>query len=183
MRPYRLFPSGLATLGVLALAACSSAPRPPAADRPITSTSKPAVPPYAVTLPAVAPVHGPSNPVPTPATSPGVKYYGNIVGLDPAKEKLYRELHAQVWPEVVAAIRKANIRNFNIYLTEIEGRRYLVSTFEYTGTDPAKDFGSIAADPVTRDKWWPVTDACQIRLPGTPAGEQWRAMEQVTHLP
>jgi hypothetical protein len=28
-----------------------------------------------------------------------------------------------------------------------------------------------------------VTNACQIRLPGTPAGEQWRAMEEVMHLP
>jgi L-rhamnose mutarotase len=145
--------------------------------------TKPAVPPYAVQLPAVAAVHGPSNPVAIPATAKGVKFFSSIVGLDPAKEKLYRELHANVWPEVVAAIRKANITNFNIYVTEIEGRRYLVSTFEYIGTDPAKDFGSIGQDATTRDKWWPITDACQIRLPGTPAGEQWRAMEQVMHLP
>lgn len=161
------------------LAGCSTPSAKPAA----ASMTKPAVPPYAVQLPAFAPINGPSNPVATPATSKGVKFFSSIVGLDPAKEKLYRELHANVWPEVVAAIRKANITNFNIYVTEIEGRRYLVSTFEYTGTDPAKDFGSIALDPVTRDKWWPITDACQIRLPGTPAGEQWRPMEQVMHLP
>jgi L-rhamnose mutarotase len=145
--------------------------------------SKPAVPPYAVQLPAVAPIRGSSNPPPLPPTSPGVKYFSSIVGLNPEKEKLYRELHADVWPEVVAAIRKANITNYNIYVTEIEGRRYLVSTFEYVGTDPAKDFVSIALDATTRDKWWPLTDACQFRLPGTPAGEQWRAMEQVMHLP
>jgi L-rhamnose mutarotase len=161
------------------LAACSTPP----ASTPVTPMSKPAVPPYAVHLPAVAPIHGPSNPVPTPATSPGVKFFSSIVGLDPAGEKRYRELHADVWPEVVAAIRRANITNYNIYVTEIEGRRYLVSTFEYVGTDPARDFGSIALDPTTREKWWPLTDACQIRLPGTPAGEQWRALEQVMHLP
>jgi L-rhamnose mutarotase len=177
----RLLPASLAVLATLALTACSTAPRPASAT-PVTSMSKPAVPPYATILPAVAPIHGPSNPVATPATSPGVKFYGSIVGLDPAKEKLYRELHADVWPEVVAAIRKANITNFNIYVTEIEGRRYLVSTFEYVGTDPDKDFGSIALDPVTRDKWWPLTDGCQLRLPGTPAGAQWRSMEQVMHL-
>lgn len=154
----------------LLLAACSTHP-------PVT---KPAIPPGR-TLPDVAPIHGPSNPKPGPVK--GVTYYGSIVGLDPAKEKLYRELHSNVWPEVRAAIRRANIRNFNIYTTEIDRRLYLVSTFEYVGTDPAKDFATIAKDPVTRDKWWPLTDGCQIRLPGTPAGEQWRAMEQVMHLP
>jgi|GEM_PF-1128317 len=155
----------------------------PKSSTPTPAVTKPAIPPDAAQLPVIAPVHGPSNPVATPATSPGVKYFSSIVGLDPKKEKQYRELHAGVWPEVVAAIRKANITNFNIYVTEIEGRRYLVSTFEYVGTDPEKDFGSIGKDPTTRDKWWPITDACQIRLPGTPAGEQWRPMEQVMHLP
>ena len=95
----------------------------------------------------------------------------------------YRELHAQVWPEVVAAIHRANIRNFNIFVTEIAGRRYLFSHFEYIGTDPESDFASIGGDPTTRDRWWPLTDACQIRLPGTPAGEQWRSLEQVMRLP
>ena len=167
----------LAVLLPLALlAACSTRPGS-------SHIQKPALPPYSVQLPAVAPIHGFSNPVPPPATSPGVKYFCSIVGLDPAREKQYRELHANVWPEVVAAIRRAKITNYNIYVTEIEGRRFLVSTFEYTGTNPDADFGSIANDPVTRDKWWPLTDACQIRLPGTPAGEQWRGMEQVMHLP
>lgn len=144
---------------------------------------KPTVPPDANALPAVAAIRGPSNPAPLAATAPGIKHFASIVGLDPAKEKLYRELHADVWPAVVAAIRRANITNYHIYVTEIAGRRFLVSTFDYVGTDPAKDFGSIALDPVTRDKWWPLTDACQIRLPGTAAGEQWRPLEQVMHLP
>lgn len=120
---------------------------------------KPAIPPDPEALPPVAAIHGPANPAPLPGTAPGVKRFASIVGLDPAKEKLYRELHADVWPEVVAAIRRANITNYNIYVTEIAGRRYLISTFDYVGTDPEKDFGSIALDPVTRDKWWPLTDA------------------------
>jgi len=145
--------------------------------------SKPAVPPETSPLPTVAPVFGPSNPTPAEAARAPVKYYASIVGLDPVKEKTYRELHAQVWPEVVAAIHRANIRSFNIFITEIAGKRYLISHFEYIGTDPAADFASIAKDPTTRDRWWPLTDACQIRLPGTAAGDQWRAMESVAHLP
>jgi len=37
-------------------------------------------------------------------------------------------------------------------------------------------------DPTTKNKWWPITDAYQIRLPGTPKGSQWLGMEQVMHL-
>ena len=130
----------------------------------------------------VDPIHGISNPTPEAAAKAKVKYYGSIIELRPEKEKEYRELHANVWPEVRAAIAKANIRNFNIYVTEIAGKRLLVSHFEYIGTNPEADFASIGNDPTTKNKWWPLTDACQIRLPGTPKGSQWLGMEQVMHL-
>ena len=145
--------------------------------------NKPAVPAAPSTLPTISPVYGPTHLSPADAVRAPVKYYAAIIGLDPAKEQEYRELHANTWPDVLAAINRANIRNFNIFVTEIEGRRYLFSHFEYTGTNPEADFASIARDPTTRDKWWPLTDACQIRLPGTPTGAHWRPMEQVAHLP
>lgn len=134
------------------------------------------------TMQKVDPIHGPSNPTPEAAAKAKVKYYGSIIELRPEKEKEYRELHANVWPEVRVAIAKANIRNFNIYVTEIAGKRLLVSHFEYIGTNPEADFASIGKDPTTKNKWWPLTDACQIRLPGTPKGSQWLGMEQVMHL-
>ena len=133
-------------------------------------------------MPKVKPLHGPTNPTPEDAAKAKVKYYGSIIELRPDMELKYRELHANVWPEVRAAITKANIRNYSIYVTEIAGRRFLVSHFEYIGTNPDTDFASIARDPTTRNKWWPLTDACQIRLLGTAEGSQWMAMEQVMHL-
>lgn len=134
------------------------------------------------TTPKVKPVYGPTNPTPEAAAKEKVKYYGSIIELRPEKEKQYRELHANVWPQVRAAIAKANIRNFNIYVTEIAGKRCLISHFEYIGKNAEADFASIAKDPTTKNKWWPITDACQIRLPGTPKGSQWLAMEQVMHI-
>ena len=62
-------------------------------------------------------------------------------------------------------------------------KKYLVAYFEYTGKDPEADFATIAQDPTTRDKWWPITDDCQVRLAGTPDGEQWKRAEMVMHLP
>ena len=133
-------------------------------------------------MPKVQPIHGPTNPTLEEATKANVKYYCATVELRPEKEQEYRELHANVWPEVRAAIAEANIRNYNIYVTEIAGRRFIVTHFEYVGTDPKMDFASIAKDHTTKAKWWPLTDACQIRLPGALEGNQWQPMEQVMHL-
>lgn len=139
------------------------------------------------TLTPVAPVYGPTNPAPAKATpaktaQAAVQAYASMVELKPEMEEKYRQLHADVWPKVKAAIRKANIHNYSIYVADLDGKRYLFSYFEYTGKDPAADFASIAEDPTTHDKWWPLTDACQIRLPGTPTGEQWKSLERVMHI-
>jgi len=127
-------------------------------------------------------IYGPSNPTPQQAAARGSRYYGSIIELRPEKEHEYRQLHADVWPAVKAAIHKANIRNYNIFAAELAGKKYLFSYFEYVGRDPEKDFASIAQDPTTRDRWWPLTDACQTRLPGTPDGQQWKPLDQVMHL-
>lgn len=130
----------------------------------------------------IEPVYGPTNPTPTQAAHADVKYYGSLVELKPGMEEKYRRLHSNVWPAVKAAIRKANIRNYSIFIAELNGKRYLFSYFEYIGNNPTADFAAMANDPVTRDKWWPLTDACQVRLPGTPAGQQWKPLEQVMHI-
>lgn len=128
------------------------------------------------------PVYGPTNPTEQEKILNPVKRYAAAIELRPEMEQEYRSLHANVWPEVVAAIKKANIRNFNIFLAEIAGKKYLVNTFEYTGDHAQKDFAALAEDPTTRDRWWPLTDACQKRLPGTPEGEQWKPIEMVMQL-
>ena len=133
-------------------------------------------------MPQITPIYGPTNPTPTQAAQASVKYYGSVIEIKPSMEEKYRQLHADVWPEVKAAIAKAHIRNYHIFVAELAGKRYLFSFFEYTGTDPEADFALIAKDPTIRDKWWPLTDAYQIRLPGTPKDQQWLSMEQVMQI-
>jgi L-rhamnose mutarotase len=125
-------------------------------------------------------MHGPTNP---PDPVEGVRRFTSVVELKPEKEKEYRTLHADVWPDVVAAIKQANIRNYSISLAEIGGRKFLFSYMEYTGSDPQLDFAAIASDPTTRDEWWPVTDACQRVIDGTPEGEQWLPLERLMLIP
>ena len=127
------------------------------------------------------PVFGPTNP--EGSAVEGAEFYASAIELIPEKEKLYRELHAEVWPEVLAAIHKANIRDYRIYLAELGGTKYLFATFKYVASDFEGDRASIADDATTRDKWWPITDNCQRRLPGTPDGSQWMGLETLMHLP
>ncbi|NMC21333.1 MAG: L-rhamnose mutarotase [Thermogutta sp.] len=105
---------------------------------------------------------------------------GQVIGLRPDKKDYYIELHANTWPTVLKRIRESNIRNYSIYLAELEGKLYLFSYFEYVGDDFEGDMAKMAADPETQ-RWWKETDPCQIRLPGTPEGQWWMPIPEVFH--
>lgn len=124
------------------------------------------------------PAYGPTNPTPAEQAAMPVRRFGSVIGLDPAKERCYRDLHAQAWPSVLDRLRRSSIRNYSIYVTEIEGRTYLFSYFEYVGRDFDADMQAIADDPDTR-RWWKETDPCQIRLPTRKPGANWSGMEMV----
>lgn len=124
------------------------------------------------------PFYGKTNPSPQEFQEMPVKRYGSVVGLRPEKEAYYREVHADVWPGVLERLKASNIRNFSIYVTELEGKRYLFSYFEYTGSDYEADMKKVADDPTTQ-KWWDETAPCQIQLPNRKPGDQWSEMEMV----
>jgi L-rhamnose mutarotase len=106
--------------------------------------------------------------------------HGSIIGMAQKNILAYTQMHAAVWPGVLAAIDRANIRNYSIYLGQIKPGEYLLfSYFEYIGDDFQADMKGIA-DKVTKT-WWTYTDPLQTRLPGTPEGEQWKPMEEVFH--
>ena len=123
----------------------------------------------------------PEPAAPTDAKPVKVQRFGSVIGLRSEKKDYYNDLHAHPWPEINAMIKKCNIRNFSIYETEIDGKLYLFSYFEYVGDDLKADMAKMAADPKTKE-WWKETDPCQIRLPGTPEGKQWKGIPEVYHL-
>lgn len=124
------------------------------------------------------PRYGLTNPSPEKSVSMDIKRFGSVIGLNPEKEQYYRELHANAWPTVLDRIRKSNIRNYSIYITEIEGKKYLFSYFEYIGRDFDADMNAMAEDPETR-RWWKETDPCQVQLPTRKPGANWSDMEMV----
>ena len=90
-----------------------------------------------------------------PASGKAVRY-GMITELKTEKVLRYKELHAAVWPAVLKKITECNIRNYSIYLKEVDGKPYLFSYWEYTGDDFAADMKKMAADTTTQ-RWWKET--------------------------
>lgn len=107
--------------------------------------------------------------------------FGSVTGLHPEKVDYYKQLHANTWAGVLKKIEACNVRNYSIYLHEIEGKPYLFSYFEYVGKNYEEDMKKMAADSVTQ-RWWRETDPCQNPLPEAEAlGKIWTEMEEVFH--
>ena len=110
-----------------------------------------------------------------------MKRYGSVIALRAEKLEEYQRLHAAVWPDVLQMIRQCHIQNYSIYLRQLDdGRHYLFSYFEYTGSDFAADMAKMAADPATQ-KWWAVCKPCQKPLDHRAPDEWWSGMEEVFH--
>lgn len=103
--------------------------------------------------------------------------YGMVIGLKPEAEQKYRELHAAVWPGVLATIRACNIGNYSIYLHN----HTLFGYFEYHGTDYAADMAKMAADKTTQE-WWALTEPMQEPLPDRKPDQWWAPIEEVFHM-
>jgi L-rhamnose mutarotase len=103
---------------------------------------------------------------------------GMVIKLKPSKIEVYKRLHADVWPDILAMITKCNIHNYSIFLKEPEN--LLFGYWEYTGNDFEADAAIMAADPRTQE-WWDVCMPCQEPLETRKKGEWWSMMEEVFH--
>jgi len=110
-----------------------------------------------------------------------MKRYGTVIGVRAEKIAEYKRLHAAVWPDVLKMIAACHIHNYSIYLRQMpDGKHYLFSYFEYTGSDFAADGARMAADPTTQ-KWWECCMPCQEPLTNRAGSEWWSDMEEVFH--
>lgn len=107
--------------------------------------------------------------------------YASITGLKAEKVAYYKKLHAKVWPTVLRKIKACHIRNYSIFLKEIDGKFFLFSYFEYVGQNFKLDMQKMASDPETQ-RWWKETDPCQQPLSDAQEkGEIWSGMAEVFH--
>ncbi len=102
--------------------------------------------------------------------------YGQVIGLKPEYIDRYKQMHAEAWPEVTAANRASNIRNYSIF-------RYgnlLFAYFEYIGDDFAADMAKLAANPKVQE-WWTHMYPMQVPVPTRRPGEHWAVIEELYH--
>jgi L-rhamnose mutarotase len=105
-----------------------------------------------------------------------MKRYGSVIKVRKESLAEYKRYHAAVWPDVLAMIKRCNIRNYSIYLKD----DFLFGYFEYHGTDYKADMAKMAADKRTQE-WWAVMMPMQQPLDTRKEGEWWAEMEEVFH--
>src|SRR5579884_2382245 len=105
-----------------------------------------------------------------------MRRYGQIIGLKPEQITAYEQIHASVWPEVLAMIEACHIRNYTIF----RHGNLLFGYFEYVGEDYEADMARMAADPKTQE-WWKLTDPLQEPVESRAPGEWWAMMREVFH--
>ena len=108
----------------------------------------------------------------TPKT---VKRVGMVIGIHPDHIEEYKRLHADNKPGVRDLLRKYNMKNFSIFLTEIDGNWYEFGYYEYTGKNFEADMADLAKEP-RNIEWLKICDPMQIPLTGE---KGWRVMELV----
>ncbi len=107
-----------------------------------------------------------------------MKRIGRVIGLNSADIVEYKRLHAAVWPEILALLRKAGMRNYSIFLKEPEN--LLFAYLEYQDSDLEQANILISASPDMK-RWWQLTDSMQRPLETRRVGEWWADMEEVFH--
>ncbi len=99
---------------------------------------------------------------------------GMVIGIAPERVPEYRRLHAAVWPEVLAVLRRHHIRNYSIFLKD----ETLFGYLEYTGTSFEEDLKKLG-DYEVMQRWYALCGPCQRPLATRAPGEWWALMDHV----
>lgn len=104
---------------------------------------------------------------------------GMVIGIRAEHIDEYKRLHANCWPKIIDGLRRAQVRNYSIFLREPEN--LLFGYWEYHGIDFAADMCVVAEQEVTR-RWWALCSPCQQPLASRATGEHWAMAELVFHM-
>ena len=121
-----------------------------------------------------------SSNVTTTFKSEDIKRIGMVIKLKEDEIEAYKRIHGDNHHGVRDLLIKYNMRNFSIFLIQLEdGNYYEFGYYEYTGDNFEEDMKNLAAEPRNR-AWLKVTDAMQNPLPGY---ESWAEMEPIFFNP
>jgi L-rhamnose mutarotase len=97
---------------------------------------------------------------------------------DPTAIAAYTEHHRHVWPEVLASLSQAGIREMEIFLLA----RRLVMVVETDGRDIRQCFALHHGSHPRVIEWEALMKSLQVPPPGAAPGEWWTAMTPVFRL-
>ena len=101
---------------------------------------------------------------------------GMVIKIKPEFIDEYKRLHADDNPGVRDLLTEANMRNFSIFLHQLDdGNWYEFGYYEYAGDDFEADMEKLAKHP-RNIEWLEICDPMQIPQEGY---EGWAEMEQV----
>lgn len=72
--------------------------------------------------------------------------YAWVLEVRPGYEEEYKKRHDEIWPEMLDAVRKAGISNYNIF-------RHGLTLFGYFETDDLEATKAVLADDPINAKW------------------------------
>ena len=104
----------------------------------------------------------------------GIQRYGMAVRLKDEKRQYYIENHANVWPEVLAELKRINVQNYSIFLKE----DFMFGYLEYAGNDFDGDMAKMQKIPIV-DKWTKLMIDCFNPFPNNDENESWVMMDQI----
>ncbi|CAH1772707.1 unnamed protein product [Owenia fusiformis] len=90
----------------------------------------------------------------------GSKRIGQVCRLKPEHYAVYKEMHANVWPEILNLLTKVNIRNYSIYYCN--KTHLLFFTMEYIGDDFDNDMAIMSKDPKFKECLIHIYTHCKV---------------------
>ncbi len=105
-----------------------------------------------------------------------IKRIGMVIKIRPNMIEEYKKLHANDNAGVRDLLTKYGMRNFSIFLQELEPNKfYEFGYYEYVGKNFELDMAAMALEERTIE-WLKICDPMQIPLEGNSG---WKVMEQV----
>lgn len=104
--------------------------------------------------------------------------YGRILKLKPEYEEEYVKAHAEVWPEVLAAITDAGVSNYNIFLHS----GYLFAYMELDADKTLEEAMDAIGQVEICQKWDAWMSKMQEPVEERGKGEWWAKMDRVFYM-
>ena len=101
---------------------------------------------------------------------------GMVIKINPERIEEYLAAHSDTNPGVRDLLIRYNMRNFSIFMTQLEdGNYYEFGYYEYWGNDFEGDMAKLSAEP-RNIEWLKLCDPMQIPLKGNTS---WKNMETI----